>query len=496
MRLLRDYQIACNEALRSAFRRGRKRVLAELATALGKGTIIAMMVKMAREKGKRVIVLVNRDILVEQLLNELKFNGVFAQREQAKDRACLTADVVVASVQSLNSKWLGRWPKDTFGFCITDEVHFSASKTFKAILDHFASAFHVGVTATAERHDKAGLWSGYEEISFRMPLKTITDKETGEIIKGGIDEGWLSPFDFHELDIPVTLDEKLQRKAVFAENEEVFDSRKYLPRIATGFVEAFEGRKSLVFTTNCRVSNQLSELIRVEGVDCKHVDSSYMSDAQTDEILAWFAESKNGILSNAQLLKYGYNMPDIQCIGLARPIGSEVDYKQILGRGSRVIADVDSCANAEERKLAIANSSKPNCKIVSLFWENGSHNLASPSCLITDDKDEREALDKKRKPGQQVDLAQLELQLKAHMDGQAEEMRKYAEKVANSQARKQNGKLYIADILKHRNPNHKIASDAFVCYVRKLGAEIPSGEVYSAYQIMRIKERIQKMKAA
>jgi len=104
----------------------------------------------------------------------------------------------------------------------------------------------------------------------------------------------------------------------------------------------------------------------------------------------------------------------------------------------------------------------------------------------------RKAIDKDRKAGSQVDLDKLEERLKAkRMEDQAEEMRKFAEKVANSQAKKHRGKVWIDDILKHRNPNHKVASDAFVRFVRKMGVDIPAGE-YSAYQIMRIKERVEK----
>ncbi len=192
----------------------------------------------------------------------------------------------------------------------------------------------------------------------------------------------------------------------------------------------------------------------------------------------------------------GFNYPPIDLIGTFRPFASTPLYKQALGRGTRPIAPVDSFDTAEARRDAIAASLKPSCKVITPFWENASHNLASPSVLITDDEDERRAIDKERKAGSRVDLAQLEMKLKAkRMADKDEEMRKYAEKVANSQARKARGELYIADILRTRNPSHKMASDAFVRYVRKaFGVNIPPGE-YSAYQIMRIKERAEKAKA-
>ena len=102
-----------------------------------------------------------------------------------------------------------------------------------------------------------------------------------------------------------------------------------------------------------------------------------------------------------------------------------------------------------------------------------------------------------RRKNPSISLDEMEDKLRTKKATDREKMlAKLAEDAANA-ARKAKAKssLYIADILRHRNPNHKPASDAFVKYVRRLGAEIPPGE-YSAYQIMRVKERIEKQKAA
>jgi len=479
-RQARHYQIKQFESVRDAFKSGKKCVIVESPTGTGKTVSFVMMAKMATEKQGRVLILVNRDVLVEQTLGELQANGLFAHREQADQRANLTSEVVVGSIQSMQGKWLDRWPKDYFKLVILDECHGSAAATFKRILDHFAEAYHVGFTATPERHDKRGLWKGYQDIVFSMSLR--------EAIK----DGWLCDFKFIDLDCPVTLDERLATHAVFKENEEVFDSAKYLPRLAECAIAEATGKKGLFFLPNCRVSNEFATMLKARGLNAEHIDSSYMTPARTSELLEWFKWQKSGILCNSDLLSVGYNQPDIDCIGLFRPIASTPMYKQRLGRGTRPVAKVDDYATAEERIAAIADSAKPACTVLNVFWENDTHNLASPSCLITDDEDERKAIDKDRKAGSQVDLDKLEERLKAkRMEDQAEEMRKFAEKVANSQAKKHRGKVWIDDILKHRNPAHKPASDAFVRFVRKMGADIPTGD-YSAYQIMRIKERLEK----
>jgi len=490
MRQPRAYQLDQFTAVRDAFRSGKRHVIVSAPTGTGKTVSFVLMSKMATEKKGRVLILVNRNVLVEQTLEELRQNGLFAAREQADERASLTSEVVVASIQSLDKKqWLERFPKSHFKLVILDECHGSGAASFKRILDHFESAYHCGFTATPERHDKRGLWKGYTDIVFSMSLKEA------------IDDGWLCGFEFVDLDCPVVLDEKLAKHATFSESEEVFDSTLYLPRLADCAITESIGRKGLFFLPNCRVSKKFAEMLCARGMNARHIDSSYMTAIETQDALDWFCGNEkkgiapvdSGVLCNSDLLSVGFNYPPIDTIGLFRPIASTPMYKQRLGRGTRPIARIDDCATAEERLAAIAASVKPNCKVLNVFWENGSHDLASPSCLITDDEKEREALDKARKPGQKVDLAALEDKLKA-MQNEAEEMRKFAEKVANSQEKKKREKIYIADILKRRNPAHKVASDAFVKYVRHMGVEIPDG-VYSSYQMMRVKERIAAKRA-
>lgn len=437
MRKARPFQYQQFENVREAFRKGQKGVIVEAPTGTGKAVSIALITKMVREKGGKVLILVNRDILVTQLIEELKEIEVFAAREQAEERASLTCDVVVASIQSMGGKWLDKWSSKHFRLVILDECHSSGARTIKRVLTHFQDCYHVGFTATPERHDRSGLWIGYKDIAYSMTLKEA------------MDEGWLVPFDFVDLDCPVVLSEKLMHKATFTETEEVFDSSKYLPRLAECAIAESRGRKGIFFLPNCRVSKEFAQMLRDGGLNAEHIDSSYMPAHETKRLLAWFKEQKTAILCNADLLSVGVNIPTVDLIGLFRPIASTPMYKQRLGRGTRPIAPVDLFDTPETRREAIASSAKPSCKVLNVFWENGNHDLASPACLITDDEEEQKELNKGHKLGQKISLADLELKLKAskEMKDQAEEMRKFAENVANSQQRKHKGSVWIDDIL-------------------------------------------------
>lgn len=496
-KLPRDYQLAMHESVREAFRHGKRRVITELFTGAGKTVCFALMAKMAREKGGRVLIVVNRDVLITQALNELAACGVHAQREQGQDRASILADVVVGSIQSMQGKWLKKWAPNYFRLVILDEMHGSSAKTFRNVLDHFEGAFHCGVTATAERHDKKAVWPKYEGIVFRMPLTAWLDKDTGQTIPGGQDQGWIVPFDFHDMECPVTLDEKLMHHATFSEDEEVFDSRKYLPRLARETADKSHGAKGLFFLPNCRVSNGFAELLRDHGINAHHIDSSYMKWKETERLLRWFAETKEGVLCCADYLAIGYNQPDINLIFMGRPIASTPNYKQRLGRGTRAIADVDAYSTAEERKVAIANSPKPTCRVLNVFWENGDHDLAAPSCLITDDPEERKKLTDSGRGMIPPTLDEMRDSLRAMRDTE-EEKRKFAEKVANSQEKKVRGKYsnepFIYDILKRYPSSGDPVTIGQLRYLGQLGCKPAISQQLTKIQAVHVINRYKKHK--
>lgn len=445
MKLARYYQTDQFDSVRSAFNRGVKGVVVSSATGTGKAVAIALITKMVREKGGRVMILVNRDNLVTQLLGELRDVEVFGCREQGEERASLTADVVVGSIQSLSDRWLSKWQSDHFKLVILDECDSSGAPTVKRVLGHFKHCYHVGFTATPERHDKAGLWAGYKEIVFSYP------------VKAAIDDGWLCGFQFIDLLCRVPVDMKIAKNATFSEDQEVFDADAYLPKMADEISPYCETNKGLFFLPNCRMSKGFTELLQSRGVNAQHIDSSYMPKSKTKELLKWFKETPNAVLSNADLLSVGFNQHDVSLIGLIRPIASIRMYLQRLGRGTRPLANVDEFGGREEaflRKQAIAESPKPFCTILNPFWENTEHDLASPAMLITDDEEEQKAINKARKPGQKSDFDSLQKELMhaKKMLNQDEEMRKLAEKLANSAEkmhRAKSGKdVWIEDILK------------------------------------------------
>ncbi len=493
MRTPRPYQQACFNAGREAFKSGLRHIIFVLATGLGKTVIFVLIALMTRAKGGRVLILVNRDVLTQQAASELRENGLHPVIECGQDKASPLADLVVGSIQTMASgKRIEKWNRDHFRMVICDECHGSSAATFVKVLDYFESAFHVGVTATPNRHDKKGLWSGYEKIVFEMPLKERT--ADGITVPGGIEEGWLCDLVFKPAPVPITLTEKTAKCRSINEDDEAGDYGigPYLEEIIEKSTPEYIGQKVLNFFPNCTSSRESAEAYKRAGINARHVEGAGgpagMTPKQVDEILEWFKGEKEGMLCNAQLLGVGYNQPDINVIGLTRLIKSETTYLQYIGRGTRTVANIDQWADgsALDRKCAIQFSAKPFCKVVDLLIQNEDHNLCEPATLITDDKEEREYIRSARKGGCQIDLATVDDMIRAKRKTDREKaMAQMTDAIANASLKagrardkdKQYGP-YLGHILeKPVGDGWKPASQKQIDYLQRLGFNgiAPSG---------------------
>jgi superfamily II DNA or RNA helicase len=457
----RDYQLAANECVRNAFRRGIKGVGIEAATGLGKGFIIADIARQAFDKGGRVLVLVNRDNLCDQLSASLVEQGLFPEIERGLDKASPLAEVVVGSIPTMQGERLKKWSQSHFRLVITDEAHFSAAKTFKNTLDYFQSAYHVFMTATMERHDKKGLWSGCEEIVYSMPLQK------------GIDEGWLVPFDFEELPVPIEISDIQAAKKMWTEKDEVevFSGKDYLPRLFAEAASRVGDKKALFFWPNCDSSKEADKHFNANGIESKHVDG-YMPKSEINAILEWFKKPGYKSLHNADLLSFGYDNPSIDCVGIMRLSRSIPMLKQRLGRGTRPICAVDNYPDAESRKAAIAESDKPSVKVLDLMIQLGAvkNKFAESTSLITDNDDEKSFIrEEMRKAGKAMSMEEIQSKLKVKRETDKEKMlAKLAEDAANAALRRPSKEPYYADIL--RSPAYgEDASQKQVWFLKSLG---------------------------
>jgi DNA repair protein RadD len=152
--ILRPYQTECIDALRASYASGHKAPLLALPTGGGKTLVFSLIASSARDKGKRVLVVLHRRELLKQASTKLTWAGVPHGIIAAGFKPDCEQLVQVASIQSL----LQRLRKiDAFDLIIFDEAHHCQAKTWKKLIKQQTKAKLLGVTATPCRADGKGL---------------------------------------------------------------------------------------------------------------------------------------------------------------------------------------------------------------------------------------------------------------------------------------------------------------------------------------------------
>ena len=379
--------------------RDHKSCIATVATGGGKTLIAAGLSKKLSETG-RVLFLANRNELCVQPLGAFRDQGMIAALEKAESKAPLTSQVVVGSVQTLTRKArLERFPRDHFQYIFADEAHGALAESWKRIFSHFDSAKVCGITATPFRADGKELSSVFEIEAFRKDLFDL------------VDEGYLvDPDHVEKLTTAVSLANVRIRRTPegrdFDANDAADAIAPYFRSIAMELKERFSQRHILAFLPLVASSKKFVQACVAEGINAVHVDGE---DPDRDAKLQAFKEGRTTILSNANLLHTGVDLPICDATLNLRPTKSKVLYTQIVGRSTRTApGTIDGLNTAEDRLRAIAASSKPHSIIIDPLWLSMEHDLVAPSFLIAADQELAEEMEKATQGKESYSLREIE----------------------------------------------------------------------------------------
>lgn len=192
---MRPYQQAAREAVHKEWDEGRKRTLLVLPTGCGKTIVFAKIAEDEVRSGGKVLILAHRGELLQQAADKLERTSGLKCAVEKAEQTCLGEwyRVVVGSVQTLmRQKRLDQFPSDYFQTIIIDEAHHAISGSYQVILDHFADANVLGVTATPDRGDKQNLGKVFDSLAYEYTLPQA------------IHEGYLTPI--RALTVPVQID--------------------------------------------------------------------------------------------------------------------------------------------------------------------------------------------------------------------------------------------------------------------------------------------------
>jgi len=324
---LRDYQTDAIEKLRLSFRWGKMRPVVQMPTGAGKTIVAANIVRMALDKGKRVLFCVPAISLIDQSVEKFERNGIYhigviqAQHERT-DRS---APVQVCSIQTLARRNLPH-----ADLVIIDECHLMFK--FYDIwmnLPEWQKVPFVGLTATP--------WAkgmGAENRWDDLIIGTTTE----ELIK----LGHLSDFKVYAPAHPdldgvkiVAGDYKLDQLG------QAMDKAPLVADIVSTWLARGQDRPTLVFAVNRAHAKHIEKQFQEAGVTTAYLDA-FTDLEERNRIGKAFEAGDVRVVCNVGVLTTGVDW-DVRCIVLARPTRSEILYTQIIGRGLRTAEGKDHC---------------------------------------------------------------------------------------------------------------------------------------------------------
>ena len=367
----RYYQDIAIDRVLEAIAADRTRILLTLATGTGK-TFIAFQIawklfhsrwNLSREPSRRprILFLADRNILADQAYNAFsrlsrrrtgahRAGGHPQERQSAEERQPLLhhlSDLHERPAEGRQpSPYFGEYPPDFFDFIVIDECHRGGANdesNWRGILEYFAPAVQLGLTATPKRKDNVDTYAYFGEPVYIYSLKE------------GINDGFLTPFKVKQ--ISTTLDEYVYTPDDKLIEGEIETGKRYTETDFNKIIEIKEreahrvklfmeqinqNEKTLVFCATQDHALAVRDLINQMKTSkdpnyCQRVTAN--DGALGDQHLRDFQDNEKTIptiLTTSQKLSTGVDARNIRNIVLMRPINSMIEFKQIIGRGTRL----------------------------------------------------------------------------------------------------------------------------------------------------------------
>ncbi|MBI5672310.1 MAG: DEAD/DEAH box helicase family protein [Nitrospirae bacterium] len=363
----RYYQDIAVERVMQAMAEDKPRILLTLATGTGK-TVIAFQIawklfhscwNLSREPScrPRILFLADRNILANQAYNafsafpedalvRIEPNDIRKKGKVPKNGSLFFTIFQTFMSGPGETPYFGEYPPDFFDFIVIDECHRGGANdesNWRGILEYFAPAVQLGLTATPKRKDNVDTYAYFGEPVYIYSLKD------------GINDGFLTPFKVKQ--ISTTLDEyvytpddtlvegEIEAKKRYTESDfnkiiEIKEREKKRVEIFMGQINQQE--KTLVFCATQDHALAVRDLINQlkTSTDPNYCQRVTANDGELGEQhLRDFQDNEKTIptiLATSQKLSTGVDARNIRNIVLMRPIHSMIEFKQIIGRGTRL----------------------------------------------------------------------------------------------------------------------------------------------------------------
>lgn len=375
----RYYQQTAVTRVLEAIAADHKRILLTLATGTGK-TVIAFHVVWklfqarwnlgdATSEGPptrrpRVLFLADLNILADQAFNAFSsFSALpddafvrispadIAKKGKVPKNGAIFFTIFQTFMSGTDSKgepqpYFGEYPPDFFDFIVIDECHRGGSNdesNWRGILEYFYPATQLGMTATPKRKDNVDTYAYFGEPVYVYSLKE------------GINDGFLTPFRVKR--VQTTLDSyvytsddtvvegEIEQGKTYGEKDfnkiiEIRERERERVRLFMSMID--QRQKTLVFCATQDHALAVRDLVNETKTStspnyCQRVTANdgeignqYLRDFQDNE------QTLPTVLTTSQKLSTGVDARNVRNIVLMRPIGSMIEFKQIIGRGTRL----------------------------------------------------------------------------------------------------------------------------------------------------------------
>ena len=364
---VRYYQQKAVENVLEGIAKGDTRLLLTLATGTGKTKIafhIAWKLFQTRwnlqgdkKRRPRILFLADRNILANQAFNEFSpfpedaLIRIKPDEVRKKGKVPTNGNIFFTIFQTFETEStgvpnFGEYPKDFFDLIIVDECHRGGATedgNWRAILNYFSPAVQLGLTATPKRRDNVDTYAYFGEPRYIYSLKE------------GIGDGFLTPFRVRKYattiddytyvadDTVVAGEPEVGRLYTGADfNRVIIIREREVYRVELLLAKINPNEKTIIFCATQAHALMIRDIINERKTNANttycvrvtadegSIGDQYLRDFQDNE------KTIPTILTTSQKLSTGVDARNIRNIVLMRPINSIIEFKQIIGRGTRL----------------------------------------------------------------------------------------------------------------------------------------------------------------
>lgn len=255
----------------------------------GKGTMVAWMANTAADKGNRVLFLIHRRELLDQIREDI-----------GRDHPL----IMLKTVQSCRNVPEPR-------LIISDEFHHGVAATWRRIFDSFPQANIVGLTATPARMGGQGLGDICDKL--------IIGPTATELIS----QGYLAPYKYYAPPMPVDFADVRVKLGDYDQHE--ISIRMDKPHVTGRAIEHYQqlaaGKQAIMYCATLEHSRNTVAQFRAAGINARHVDGETPAP-ERKQAVEDFKAGRLTVMSNVELFGEGLNLPGVEAVILLRPTQS------------------------------------------------------------------------------------------------------------------------------------------------------------------------------